>query len=176
MTTSSNGTIVPRYWPFVLGIHRSSVNSPHKGQWRGPLMIFFICARINGSVNNRETGDRRRHPDHYDVTIMLFLVNNWLKMATNKTMIWSLMITRSPLLELPVGNSPLTSRFTTQILSIQILEVSPSLALVKFEQIIKCHKTAWRLYDIASMRRLPCTALISVSCKIVPTAVLVGNI
>ena len=28
----------PRYWPFVQGIHRSSVNSPHKGQWHGALM------------------------------------------------------------------------------------------------------------------------------------------
>ena len=25
----------PRYWPFLQGIHRSTVNSPHKGQWRG---------------------------------------------------------------------------------------------------------------------------------------------
>ena len=24
-----------RYWPFVRGIHRSPVNSPYKGQWRG---------------------------------------------------------------------------------------------------------------------------------------------
>ena len=24
----------PRYWPFVRGIHRSPVDSPHKGQWR----------------------------------------------------------------------------------------------------------------------------------------------
>ena len=24
----------PRYWPFVRGIHRSPVNSVHKGQWR----------------------------------------------------------------------------------------------------------------------------------------------
>ena len=29
----------PRYWPFVRGIHRSPVNSPHKGQWRGD--VFF---------------------------------------------------------------------------------------------------------------------------------------
>ena len=35
-----------RYWPFVPGIHRSPVNSPHKGQRRGALM-FFICAWIN---------------------------------------------------------------------------------------------------------------------------------
>ena len=32
----------PRYWPFVWGIHRSPVNSPHKGQWRGALMVFFF--------------------------------------------------------------------------------------------------------------------------------------
>ena len=34
----------PRYWPFVRGIHRSPVNSPHKGQWRGALMFYLICA------------------------------------------------------------------------------------------------------------------------------------
>ena len=36
----------PRYWPFVRGIHRSSVNSPHKGQWRGALMFFFYLRLI----------------------------------------------------------------------------------------------------------------------------------
>ena len=35
--------IFPRYWPFVRGIHRSLVNSPHRGQWRGSLMFSFIC-------------------------------------------------------------------------------------------------------------------------------------
>ena len=29
----------PRYWPFVRGIHRSPVSSPHKGQWRGAFMF-----------------------------------------------------------------------------------------------------------------------------------------
>ena len=37
----------PHYWPFVCGIHRSPVNSPHKGQWRGALMFSSICAWIN---------------------------------------------------------------------------------------------------------------------------------
>ena len=36
------------YWPFVRGIHRSLVNSPHKGQWRRALMFSLICAWING--------------------------------------------------------------------------------------------------------------------------------
>ena len=57
----------PCYWPFVRGIHRSSVNSSHKGQWRGALMFSVICAWINGWVNNREAGDLRRHRAHYDV-------------------------------------------------------------------------------------------------------------
>ena len=58
------------YWPFVQGIHRSPVNSPHKGQWRGALMFSLICTWINGWVNNREAGDLGRHCAHYDITVM----------------------------------------------------------------------------------------------------------
>ena len=61
---------VPRYWPFVRGIHRSPVNSPHKGQWRGALMFFLICARINDWVNNGGAGDLKRHRAHCDVIVM----------------------------------------------------------------------------------------------------------
>ena len=50
----------PRYWPFVRRIHRSSVNSSHKGQWRGAFMFLLICAWINGSVNNREAAIRQQ--------------------------------------------------------------------------------------------------------------------
>ena len=60
----------PRYWPFVRGIHRSPVNSPHKGQWRGALMFTLIWARVNGWVNTREVGDLRRHQAHCDVIVM----------------------------------------------------------------------------------------------------------
>ena len=60
----------PRYWSFVRGIHRSPVNSPHKGQWRGALMFSLNCAWINRWVNNREAGDLRRHRAHYDVIVM----------------------------------------------------------------------------------------------------------
>ena len=66
---------VPRYWPFVWGIHRSPVNSPHKGQWRRALMFSLICARINGWVNNREAGNLRRHRAHYDATVIIACVN-----------------------------------------------------------------------------------------------------
>ena len=60
----------PRYWPFVRGIHRSPVSSPHKGQWRRALMVSLICAWISGWVNNRKAGDLRCHRAHYDVTVM----------------------------------------------------------------------------------------------------------
>ena len=60
----------PRNWPFVRGIHRSPVNSPHKGQWRGALMFSLICVWINNWVNNRETGDLRHYRAHYYVIAM----------------------------------------------------------------------------------------------------------
>ena len=60
----------PRYWPFVRGIHRSPVNSPHKGQWRGALIFSLIFVWINGWVNNREAGDLRRYRAHYHVTVI----------------------------------------------------------------------------------------------------------
>ena len=59
-----------RYWPFVRGIHRPTMNSPHKGQWRGDLMYSLICVWINAWVNNREAGDLRHHRAHYDVIVM----------------------------------------------------------------------------------------------------------
>ena len=34
----------PRYWPSVMGIYRSPVDSPHNGQWRGALMSFLCAA------------------------------------------------------------------------------------------------------------------------------------
>ena len=65
----------PRYWPFVRGIHRSLVNSPHKGQWRGALMFSLICVWINRWVNNRKAGDLRRYRAHYDVIVMICNLN-----------------------------------------------------------------------------------------------------
>ena len=60
----------PRNWPFVRGIHRSPVNSPHKGQWRGALMFSLIRVWINDWVNNGEAGDLRRYRAHCDVIVM----------------------------------------------------------------------------------------------------------
>ena len=68
MMTSSNGNIFRVTGPLI---HRSPVNSRHKGQWRGALVFSLICVWINGSVNNGEAGDLRRHRAHYDVIVML---------------------------------------------------------------------------------------------------------
>ena len=65
---------LPRYWPFLRGIHQSPVNSPHKGQWRGASSFSLICAWINGSVNNREAGHFIRHRGHYDVIVMMWII------------------------------------------------------------------------------------------------------
>ena len=67
----------PRYWPFVPGIHRSTANSPRKGQWGGALMFSLICARINSWVNNREAGDLRHQRGNYDVIVVECFL--WIK-------------------------------------------------------------------------------------------------
>ena len=64
MLTSDHDDIIKwkhflQYWPFVLGIHRSPVNFPHKDQWHGALMFSLICALINGGVNNGGAGNLR---------------------------------------------------------------------------------------------------------------------
>ena len=68
----------PRNWPFVREIHRSPVNFPHKGQWRGALMYSLIYAWINDWVNNHEAGDLRRQHGHYDVIVM-----SWSKVKSD---------------------------------------------------------------------------------------------
>ena len=61
----------PRHCPFLRRIHRSPVDSPHKGQWRRALMISLSCAWTNGWANRRNAGDLRRHRTHYAVTVMI---------------------------------------------------------------------------------------------------------
>ena len=50
----------------------STVTGEFPAQWpvTRSFGVFFICALINGWVNNREVGDLKRHRAHYDVTIM----------------------------------------------------------------------------------------------------------
>ena len=68
----------PRYWPFVRGIHWSPVDSLHKGQWRGALMLYLMCAWSNDWVNSLDAGDLRRHGAHCDVIVMGTTKMHWL--------------------------------------------------------------------------------------------------
>ena len=53
------------------------VDSPHKGQWRGALMLSLICAIRSGWGNNRDAGDLRRHHPHYDITALSIRTARW---------------------------------------------------------------------------------------------------
>ena len=74
----------PRYWPFVWVIHRSPVNSPHKGQWRAALIFSLICTWLKDWVNSREAGDLRHRRSLYDVTVM----QKWLFSGLPLWQIW----------------------------------------------------------------------------------------
>ena len=70
-------------------MHRSPVNSLHKGQWRGALMLSVICAWISGCVNNREAGDLRRHWAHYDVAVMVYpCLPRWILHVYNDSYVY----------------------------------------------------------------------------------------
>ena len=65
MMTSFTGNIfhvTDRLWG-------ESTGSPHKGQWRGALTFFLICAWTNDWANNRDAGDLIHHHARYYVTV-----------------------------------------------------------------------------------------------------------
>ena len=70
-SNAENVFIYIEIWTHKSLPHRSPVNSPQKGQWRGALMFSLICVWINGWVNNREADDLRRYGAHYDVIVMV---------------------------------------------------------------------------------------------------------
>ena len=75
--TSSNGNIL-----CVTGHLCGEFTGPHKGKWRGALMLSLICVWTNAWVNNREAGDLRRHHGHYGVIVMNDTVNEDKVVAT----------------------------------------------------------------------------------------------
>ena len=65
----------PRYWPFVRGIHWSPVNSPHKGQWRGVLMLKSgISQTFNFKVNSFITKIYKVSSSNYGIIYLLEVV------------------------------------------------------------------------------------------------------
>ena len=82
----------PRYWPFVRGIHRSAVDSPHIGRWRGTLIFFLICTRTNGWLNNRDAGDLRHNHTRYDTIAMFPAVQVDVMIRIHSPCYWSFTI------------------------------------------------------------------------------------
>ena len=67
----------PCYRPFVRGIHRSPVDSPHRG----------CDAELRCWANARDAGDLRRHGAHCDVTVMNMNLS-WTFRPIWKIVIW----------------------------------------------------------------------------------------
>ena len=74
MMMSSNGNIFRAAGLSARGIHRSPVNSPHKGQWRGALILSLICVWTNNWANDGDDGDLTHHRAHSDVTVVNYKV------------------------------------------------------------------------------------------------------
>ena len=75
-------------WPFAGGIHWSPVNFPHKGQWRGALMFFYL--RLNKRLSKQSWGwwfETVSHP-------LWRHRNDQLKCVANQT--WSILLATCP--------------------------------------------------------------------------------
>ena len=79
----------------LCAIHRSPVNSPHKGQWRGALMFSLICTWTNDWVNNRDhdmifvkmTASSAASDDNFIKTTRLLFQWRWMH---SNTLVFSL--------------------------------------------------------------------------------------
>ena len=58
------------YWPFVWGIHRLPVNSPHKGQWLGGLISFWSASEPTVEANNKDASDLTCYRPFANVIVM----------------------------------------------------------------------------------------------------------
>ena len=85
----------PRYWAFVRGIHRSPMNTPYKGQWRGAVMLFFDL-RLNTRLSKHWWGWRFETPScplcrHCNGMIYIYIhnlvVNTWLSEVDLKVIV-----------------------------------------------------------------------------------------
>ena len=114
----------PRYRPFVRGIHRSPVNFPRKGQWRGAFMFSFNYACTNGWVNDHDTGDLRRHRIHYYVTIMPAARCRAIKFRTQITPcngIYYLYLRKYDVTEMYLGSWPIVTKQTVSAVAWKVL-------------------------------------------------------
>ena len=93
MVTSWQETLssLPDYWPFVRGIHRCPVDSPHKWPVIGRFDVLFVVTLNNllgeiTKVNNRVTGDLRRYGGH--VTSLMHVLGSGIHLQSNAFLHW----------------------------------------------------------------------------------------
>ena len=82
MMALSNGSLF-RVNCLLCGETTEVTCGPHKGLWRGAFMFTSICAWRNVLINNRDTGDLKRHCTHYDVTVMFLPLQDKANVFTN---------------------------------------------------------------------------------------------
>ena len=171
----------------MTGIHWLPVNSPHKVQWRGASMFSLI----SGWANKRDAGDLRRQRAHYDVTVMVWVLEMsgserfWYGMLM---MLWHGNAFRmtSPLW----GKSPVTSGFpsranTDELLCFFVVSLNCTVAHVLFVHrwgvsqslfngahmtSLKCEGVAWP----TCYRKTPDLSRSSVGNKVVDNSDVVG--
>ena len=85
----------PRYQPFVRGIHRFPVNSPHKGQWRWALMFSLIFDWINSWAKHQSSASlafvrgihrgpvNSPHKGQWRWALMFSLIFDWINSWAN---------------------------------------------------------------------------------------------
>ena len=84
-----------RYWTFVRGMHRSPVNSPHKVQWRGALIVSLICA-LNKRLSKQSWGrwfgapSRSSWRHHNDLNIDVTIISEYVLCAVRMLRLWTL--------------------------------------------------------------------------------------
>ena len=115
----------PRYWPFVRGIHRSPVNSPHKGQWRGTFDIsidLWLNKLLKTLVRlgfETLSSSLWRHCNVKSIQHVKGKTKNDQGEMVGREPHRDDMITLSALLALCEGNPPLTGGFPTHRVSVR---------------------------------------------------------
>ena len=154
MMTSSNWNIFRVTGP-LWRESLSPVDSPHKGQWCGALMLSLICTWTNVWVNNLDNGDLRRDRAHYGArqcNDLLYRYPWWRH--DNDTL--------STLLVLCEENAPMTGGFPSQkannaeLWYCMISMNKPLNKQSRLSMIWKANTLMWRHYDIPGMIRLCC--------------------
>ena len=137
---------------FVQEIHRSLVNSPHKGQWCGALTFSLIEAWLNVWANNHEAGDLRCHCAH-DVTVMSCCVQYYSILEND---IWRVIVITQMhgKIRLTLLKNQIWLREHTSTWSSFVYTYWPSTTINSLGQIsggiVKCWSTLWLLMPVIS--------------------------